>query len=263
MNPRRAGMPVVKRSLTPDMFKPCVIIPVFEHCVPLEMVLAKLRPYQLTCLVIDDGSGAACRRALQTLAAAPDSMIILTRLDSNGGKGAAVKAGLRRAAKMGFSHAVQVDADGQHDMKDLLVLLAAAEQEPAAVICGLPVFDASVPALRLHARKLTNLWVRINTLSNAIPDAMCGLRIYPLDATIAIIDTMMMGNRMDFDPELLVRLTWAGCTLRFLPVSVKYPVDGVSHFRMGMDNVLISWMHTRLFFGMLLRIIPLLRRVRT
>ncbi len=241
------------------MFRPCIVIPVYEHAEPLWNVLDRLRPLETPCIVIDDGSGKACRLALEKLAAQRSAQVTLDRLPVNAGKGAAVKAGLRLAARLGFSHALQVDADGQHDLKALPGLLAAAEREPGAVICGAPDFDASVPAARLYGRRLTNFWIKVNTLSTAIPDGMCGLRVYPLAATLAVLDAGRTGNRMDFDPEVLVRLKWAGLVLRFLPVTVNYPEGGVSHFRLGLDNTLISWMHTRLFFGMLRRIVPLLR----
>jgi glycosyltransferase involved in cell wall biosynthesis len=258
-------MPAAGRSSHPDgslMFRPCLVIPVYEHADPLRTVLEKLRPHGWACVVVDDGSGEACRRALEGLAAGLNTQVTLERLPRNGGKGAAVKAGLRLAADLGFTHALQVDADGQHDLDALPGLLAAAEREPEAVICGAPVFDASVPPSRLYGRRLTNFWIKVNTLSKAIPDGMCGLRVYPLAATLQVLGAGRTGNRMDFDPEVLVRLKWAGLALRFLPVTVNYPEGGVSHFRLGRDNALISWMHTRLFFGMLARFVPLLRQAR-
>jgi polyprenyl-phospho-N-acetylgalactosaminyl synthase len=244
------------------MFRPCIVIPVFEHAGPLRKVLESLRPTGLVCILVDDGSGEECRKALAAMAAANPEQVKLSRLESNGGKGAAVKAGLRLAGASGFTHALQVDADGQHDLASVPDLIAGAAREPAAVICALPVYDATVPASRLYGRRLTNFWIRVNTLSGSIPDGMCGLRVYPLDATLRVLDSCATGDRMDFDPEVLVRLKWAGLSMRFLPVAVHYPEGGVSHFRMGRDNALISWMHTRLFFGMLLRAIPLLVRGR-
>ncbi len=239
-------------------FKPCIVIPVYEHSKPLAAVLERLSPAGIHCIVVDDGSGAACRSELAALASLRTTQVTLVRRPANGGKGAAVKTGLRHAGEAGYTHALQVDADGQHDLDALPRLLAAAEAEPLAVICGAPSFDATVPASRLYGRRLTNFWIRVNTLSGAIPDGMCGLRVYPLASTLRTLASARTGDRMDFDPEVLVRLKWAGVPMRFLPVAVHYPVDGVSHFRMGKDNALISWMHTRLFFGMLLRAVPML-----
>ena len=96
--------------------------------------------------------------------------------------------------------------------------------------------------------------VWINTLSFDIRDSMCGLRIYPLSTVLAILDSDRLGERMDFDIEVLVRMHWRGVQLRWLPVAVGYPTDGVSHFRIAADNWRITCMHTKLFLGMLVRL---------
>jgi glycosyltransferase involved in cell wall biosynthesis len=244
-------------------FQACLLIPVYEHAEPLKAVLAGLKPLGRPCLLVDDGSSEACAQALRGLAAANGDWVQLKRLEQNQGKGGAVQAGLRWAAALGYSHALQVDADGQHDLSALPGLLAAAEAEPNAAICAAPRFDASAPASRLAGRRLTNFWIAVNTLSRAIPDGMCGLRVYPLAATLPLLNAWGLGRRMDFDPEILVRLAWAGVPLRFQAVDVHYPEGGRSNFRAFKDNALISAMHTRLFFGMLLRLPLLLWRRRS
>jgi len=164
---------------------------------------------------------------------------------------------------LGYSHALQIDADGQHDVRDIPAFLAASVAQPDSVICGCPVYDASVPKGRLYGRYLTHVWVWINTLSFDIKDSMCGFRVYPLEPTVALIDATAIGRRMDFDVEVLVRLYWRGVGVVNQPTHVSYPSDGISHFRVWLDNVLISRMHTQLFFGMLLRLPALLwRKVR-
>jgi len=179
------------------------------------------------------------------------------------GQGAAVMAGLQAAAKAGFTHALQIDADGQHDCSDVPRFVAAAMAEPRALICGRPLFDASIPRHRLYLRYLTHVMVWLNTLSFDIPDSMCGLRVYPLSIVLPAIVADPPGRRMDFDVEVLVRLHWAGVRMRWIPTRVRYALDGVSHFRLVRDNGLITVMHTKLFFGMLRRA-PLLivRRLR-
>ena len=234
-----------------QMFKACAVIPVFNHELALPAVVAQLRAAGLPCVLVDDGSGATCARVID--AQARLSGCYLLRLPSNQGKGGAVMAGLREAARLGFSHALQVDADGQHDLQSLGGFLAAAAASPQTLICGYPQYDASVPKGRLYARYLTHVWVWINCLSLSIPDSMCGFRVYPLAATLALIDTVKIGRRMDFDTEVLVRLSWRNQPMQWLPVPVCYPVDGLSHFRLLHDNALISKMHAKLFFGMLLR----------
>ena len=233
------------------MHKVCALIPVFNHELALPAVVAQLRAADLPCLLVDDGSSAACAAVIDALAAQPECYLL--RLPSNQGKGGAVMAGLREASRLGFSHALQVDADGQHDLQGLGAFLAASKASPQALICGYPQYDASVPKGRLYGRYLTHIWVWINSLSLSIPDSMCGFRVYPLAVSLALIDSVAIGRRMDFDSEILVRLSWRNQPMQWLPIRVCYPADGLSHFRLLHDNALISKMHAKLFFGMLLR----------
>ncbi|MHA6492234.1 glycosyltransferase family 2 protein [Pseudomonas borbori] len=240
------------------MHKPCAVIPVYNHEHALPTVVAALRAAGLPCVLVDDASNAACAAVMDALAEAAD--IHLVRLATNQGKGGAVMTGLREAARLGFSHALQVDADGQHDLSDVGNFLAASAAEPQALICGYPQYDESVPKGRLYARYLTHVWVWINTLSLSIRDSMCGFRIYPLAPTLALINSVNIGKRMDFDTEILVRLFWRAQPMHWLPTRVHYPLDGLSHFRLWHDNALISSMHAKLFFGMLPRAPALLWR---
>lgn len=224
---------------------PCLLIPCYNHAGPLAAVLARLAEFGLPCLLVDDGSEPVAAAALDALAA-QHPWVTLLRHPHNQGKGGAVMTGLRRAHELGFSHALQVDADGQHDLADLPALLAEARQHPAALVSGRPLYDDSVPKGRLYGRYITHVWVWIETLSFAIKDSMCGFRVYPLAPTCALLERVALGRRMDFDTEVMVRLHWDGVPMRFVPTRVIYPVDGRSHFRLFRDNLDISWMHTRL-----------------
>jgi len=235
--------------------KPCVIIPVYNHGETLAATLENLASYNLPTIIVDDGSDEKTKAILDRI----ESDFSTTRiaLTENEGKGAAVMAGFRKAWEQGYTHAIQVDADGQHDLGDLGVMMDEAWQNPKALISGDPQFDESVPASRLYGRKVTRVWVWIETLSLNIPDAMCGFRVYPLEQCIRLIDNVRIGPRMEFDIEIAVRLYWRGVPFVAVPSRVIYPDEGTSHFRLWQDNVRISWMHTKLFFGMLLRL-PLL-----
>ncbi|UFH49626.1 glycosyltransferase family 2 protein [Pseudomonas sp. KNUC1026] len=233
------------------MHKPCAVIPVYNHERAVPAVVAALLAEGLPCVLVNDASSPACAAVLAQLAEAENTWLV--NLPVNQGKGGAVMAGLREAQRLGFTHALQVDADGQHDLADVRRFLDASRQRPGELICGYPQYDASVPKGRLYARYLTHVWVWINTLSLSIPDSMCGFRVYPLAQVLPVIDGQRLGRRMDFDPEVLVRLHWRNQPMHWLQTRVHYPSDGVSHFRPVEDNVLISRMHARLFFGMLLR----------
>jgi glycosyltransferase involved in cell wall biosynthesis len=235
------------------MFNPCVVIPIYNHDRAIGAVVDGVLAQKLPCILVDDGSGPACASVLDALAAATPKKITLLRHPNNRGKGAAVLSGVRHAAQCGYSHAVQIDADGQHRVADIQRFVEQAAAQPQAVIVGCPEYDRTAPALRLSARYLTHVWVSINTLSRQIKDSMCGFRVYPLAAIIELDRTHKLGERMNFDIEALVRLHWAGVKIINLPTPVSYPSDGISHFRGGLDNFLISRLHATLFFGMLVR----------
>ena len=236
------------------------VIPVYNHEHAIAAVLAAVLQHDLHCVLVDDGSSPACAQILDQLAAQEPQRITLLRHTVNRGKGGAVITGLHHLAQQGYSHALQIDSDGQHDASDIARFVALAAAHPDAVISGCPQYDDSVPKVRLYLRYLTHIWVWINTLSFDIRDAMCGFRIYPLAAVTALTATQKIGMRMDFDIEILVRLHWRGLRIINLPTRVHYPSDGVSHFKVWLDNVLISRLHTVLFFGMLWRAPLLLAR---
>lgn len=240
------------------MLKLCVVIPVYNHGQPLIAVVERLQALQLPCVLVDDGSQAETALIIDQLAQLPN--VSCVRLTVNQGKGAAVMAGLREALRLGFSHALQMDADGQHDLQAVPRFIEAAQGAPEQLICGYPEYDASVPKGRLYARYLTHVWVWIHTLSLSIRDSMCGFRVYPLAPVVQLFDQVKLGTRMDFDIEVLVHLHWRGQPMQWLPVKVVYPEDGLSNFRAVADNVLITKMHTQLFFGMLRRAPHLIAR---
>jgi predicted LPLAT superfamily acyltransferase len=236
----------------------CVIVPVYNHGTPLSATIARLAEHRLPIFVVDDGSDAATKEAIAAIDARYDVQVI--SLPRNRGKGAAVMAGLRSAAAAGHTHALQVDADGQHDLDDVPKLLTAAREHPDSLICGAPRYDASAPKSRLVGRKLTSFWVRIETLSRTMPDTMCGFRVYPLATCVALLDSTRLGTRMDFDIEIAVRLNWDDVPLVAVPTTVTYPAGGTSNFRLVRDNWLITKLHTRLVLGMLIRWPMLLRK---
>ena len=242
------------------MMTPCILVPFYNHERTLRETVERLRKFRLPCLIVDDGSSPSCAVLLAAVEAEESTWLRVLRHKTNQGKGAAVVSGLEAAEAAGYTHALQIDADLQHDIRDLPALLAAAGREPAALVIGTAAFDSSVPSVRRWARHLTHFWVRVHTLSSDIRDSMCGFRVYPVGATLAVCRAARVGRRMDFDIEIAVRMQWSGAPVVGIPTSVTYPIDGTSHFRVVRDNVLISAMHTRLFFGMLRRLPQLIAR---
>lgn len=231
----------------------CALIPSYDHHRELPRIIDHLRALQLAVFIIDDGSGTTAARTMADLHD-PDRGIRVLRLAQNSGKGRAVIAGMRAAAARGYTHAVQIDADGQHDLEQIPAMLEQARQQPRALISGKPCFDACVPAMRRYGRWLTNVMVWCETLSLRIRDSMCGFRCYPLANCLALADSETLGSHMDFDTEIMVRLFWRGVTTVHLPVAVHYPPGNPSNFRLWRDNVRITLMHLRLLAGMLYRL---------
>jgi polyprenyl-phospho-N-acetylgalactosaminyl synthase len=228
-------------------FRPCALIPTFDNPRTIGRVVAEVRTHLPEIVIVDDGSHEEARRELDVLERTGAARV--THRETNGGKGAAVKTGLRVARDLGFTHVVQIDADGQHDPADLPKFLALAVARPEAVVLAHPIFDASTPRGRRSAHALTNFWTRIETAGPVITDPQCGFRVYPIEATIA---AEPRADRMAFDIEIAVRLVWAGVPVVNVPTSVRYlPIaeGAVSHFRPVRDNLAITWMHIRLVCG--------------
>lgn len=242
------------------MFKPCAVVPVYNHDRAVGAIVDALVAQNVPCVLVDDGSAPECAGVLDRVVATAPTKITLIRHPVNRGKGSAVLTGFRYAAHAGYSHAVQIDADGQHCVSDVPRFLEQAAAHPQALIVGCPEYDESAPLLRLYARYLSHIWVSINTLSLQIKDSMCGFRVYPLRAVIELDRHQKLGERMNFDIDVAVRLYWAGLQIINVSTPVSYPSDGVSHFRIWSDNVLISRSHASLFGGMLLRLPTLLMR---
>lgn len=243
-------------------FRPCLVVPVYNPGPALTRTLEALLNCGVELFVHDDASNEATQAELARFAAAHPT-IHLSRWEVNQGKGAAVGEAFRRAHAAGFTHALQVDSDGQHDAGAVPRFLALGEANPDAVIAGVPAYKGPVPPARRYGRWFTHAWVWLETLGFDIGDSLCGFRLYPLAPTVALMDRVPLPTRMDFDTAIIVRLHWAGLPVLNAPVKVVYPEDGVSHFHLLRDNLRLTRMHTRLVCGMLLRLPILLGRKAT
>ncbi|WP_413282786.1 glycosyltransferase family 2 protein [Vibrio sp. MA40-2] len=239
--------------------KCAILIPCYNHGSALVDVIDFLQSIQLPILIVNDGSDKITSDTIDQLEHRYAAVSQL-HLTVNSGKGGAVIAGLKLLYKQGYSHALQVDADGQHDLTAIPKLLSAARQTPHKLVSGEPVYSDSVPKARLYGRYATHVSVWVETLSLQIKDSMIGFRVYPVTKCCELFSQYQLGTRMDFDIEVLVRLYWKGVEVEYIPVQVTYPEDGLSHFSGVKDNLRISWLHTRLIIGMLPRLPYLLKR---
>jgi len=239
-----------------------VIIPSYNPGPQVVDTVRAARAQWTPVWVVVDGSTDGSVASLQALARDDDGLQVIV-LPENRGKGSAVLEGISQARVAGFTHALTMDSDGQHPADLIPAFMAASQNRPEAMVLGKPVFAADAPALRVNGRKVSNGWANLETLWMGIGDSLYGFRVYP----IAPLQRVMLANRwmrrFDFDPEAVVRLCWAGVPPlnRDAPVRYLRPDEGgVSHFRYLRDNTLLTWMHTRLFLGFLLRLPWLLAR---
>jgi glycosyltransferase involved in cell wall biosynthesis len=205
--------------------------------------------------VVVDGSTDGSAEALTLLARSDPGLRVLIR-SCNGGKGAALFDGLNEAQRAGFSHALTMDADGQHPAECIGGFMAASAAAPQAMVLGDPVFDASVPRIRLRGRRISNWCTNVETLWAGIHDALFGFRVYPIAPLLTVMQRSRWMRRFDFDAEAVVRLCWRGVPLVNLPAPVKYftaEQGGVSHFNYWRDNVLLTSMFLRLLVGFVVR----------
>jgi glycosyltransferase involved in cell wall biosynthesis len=212
--------------------------------------------------VVVDGSDDGTADALRALAA-DDPGLRVDVLERNRGKGSAVLHALEAARAAGFSHALTMDADGQHPADLIAEFMRESMAHPDAMVLGRPVFDASAPLLRVRGRRVSNWWTNLETLGAGIDDSLYGFRVYPIGPLVDVMRGQRWMRRFDFDTEAVVRLAWRGMR----PINVAAPVrylrpeeGGVSHFRYGRDNALLSWMHLRLMAGFVFRLPTLLLR---
>ena len=239
-----------------------VVIPSYDTGPKVYETVRAARAAWQPVYVVVDGSGDGTAEGLQSMAAA-DPGLRVWLLPHNQGKGAAVLCGLQQAQAAGFSHALTMDADGQHPPERIGEFMQASMQRPEAMILGRPQFDASAPLLRVRGRRVSNWWTNLETLGAGVDDSLFGFRVYPIAELLAVMQRQRWMRRFDFDTEAVVRLAWRGVKPVNRDAPVKYfsaEEGGVSHFRYVRDNALLTWMHTRLMIGFVLRLPMLIRR---
>ena len=236
---------------TPDGSAALIVIPSYDSGRALLATVEGARAAWTPVWVVVDGSTDLSDVGIETL----EGVRVLRRAE-NGGKGAAVLDALRLAMAAGFTHALVMDADGQHPAASIAPFMAASRARPEAMILGVPQFGPDAPLLRVRGRRISNWWVRLETAGAGIEDSLFGFRVYPIVPLLRIMERSRAMRRFDFDPEAVVRLSWAGIPAVNILAPVRYPTaaeGGVSHFRYGRDNLLLVSMHIRLIIGAILR----------
>jgi len=248
--------------MNPPSTSHLVLIPSYNPGPEVVKTVANALSHWTPVWVVDDGSTDESTALLQAMEGLHAGLRVIV-MQRNQGKGAAVLQGISMAATSGFTHALTMDADGQHPPDLIAQFMATSIAHPAAMVLGKPVFGPEAPALRVNGRKVSNAWAHLETLWAGIGDSLYGFRVYPIAPLRRVMQSNPFMRRFDFDPEAVVRLAWQGIQPINLDAPVRYlstEEGGVSHFKYLRDNTLLTLMHTRLFFGFLLRLPLLLRR---
>jgi glycosyltransferase involved in cell wall biosynthesis len=243
-----------------------VLIPSYNTGAKLLDTVRAARAFWNDVWVVVDGSTDDSAADVECRATADEGLRVITRR-RNGGKGAAILDGIRAAEAAGFTHVLTMDADGQHPAAAIPGFMSASRAQPNSLILGVPVFDSSAPRLRVVGRRVSNWWANLETLWTGLDDSLCGFRVYPIAELRGVMEACRWMRRFDFDPEAAVRLCWEGVQPVAKPVPIRYfraAEGGVSHFNYLRDNLLLTSMHARLFFGFLRRLPRLaLRRLKS
>lgn len=241
-----------------------VLIPSFNSGrLLLETVRDALAHWRPVWVVVDASTDGSDVPVIDLARSEPHLRVIVR--PANGGKGAAVLTGARAALEAGYSHALVMDADGQHPADRIAAFMDASQAEPAALVLGRPVFGPEAPLVRLKGRRLSVGLVRFEILGSGVDDPLFGFRVYPLTALVREMVRTRGARRYDFDPEMAVRLFWAGVPTVNPPASCRYRAKeegGISHFHYVRDNIRMVWLHTRLIVQLLLWRWPDARRAQ-
>lgn len=239
--------------------KPFVLLPTFNSGVRLAQTLLEAHAECRNVWVVVDASTDGSDKEAEALALEGVRFLCLAQ---NSGKGAAVLAALRAAHAEGFTHVLVMDADGQHPAAMIRPFFEISKNNPAAFVCGVPIFGPDAPLERVLGRVAGNFFATLETLGVGAEDSLFGFRLYPVEPALKVLEKTTWARRFDFDTVLSVRLTWAGVPCINVAVPVFYPLQsqgGVSHFCYLRDNLLLAAAHMRLLVEWPLQVLRSLR----
>jgi len=252
----REGIDGISFRNDPEHFTPLVMIPSYNTGAKLFETVLAARCFWTPVWVVVDGSTDLSQETLKSVFPSDPGLRVIV-LSRNRGKGVAIRCGAEEASRLGFSHVLAMDADGQHPARLIPEFMDCARSHPDSLILGRPIFDDTAPPLRVQGRKISNWFANLETLWAGMGDSLFGFRVYPIGPLLEAFKKSPGMRGFDFDPEAAVRISWGGTPIINLEAPVTYfrqSEGGVSHFRYFRDNVLLTWMHIRLIFGFLLRL---------
>ncbi len=210
-----------------------VIMPAFNESRFIERLVRELRELSIQVLVVDDGS----TDGTGDLAEGAGAHVI--RVDTNGGKGAALARGFEYADQEGYDAVVTMDSDGQHDPHDVLRFFDIYNRTGIPVLVGNRTFDRKrMPWIRRFTNDRMSSMINRH-MKQFIADTQNGFRLYQTD-----VINMVRSDSTGFaaESEILLKLDEIGIRMGSVPVAARY----------GTEKSYIRPVHdTRLFFAMM------------
>ena len=213
-----------------------VIMPVCDYSGILREVVSRALAISKAVMVVDDGSTDNGLEALEDLG------VMIVRVPAKSGKGAAILTAAREARRLGMTHIVTIDADGQYDPSDFKRFMPLLEESPDAIIVGKRVFqETKAGSLPSFSRVFSCFLFRVQT-GKSLKDTHCGFRVYPVQV---LENLRLRGWRYAFEMEVLVKAAWAGVELREADVYVTHPSHnaGTSGFRVFKEYFQIAFLN--------------------
>lgn len=211
-----------------------VIIPVYNGRDSLLVLLDKIKQTSnRNIIVVDDGS-------TDGLTADQLQDVLLLKHEINQGKGAALIRGLEHAARLGYSHALTLDADGQHDPGLIGRFSDLINKYPQALIVGeRDLVKTKMPFHRKLSNNMTSLVLSMRT-GLRVRDSQVGYRCYPLSDRRL---WMTAEGGFQFESAIFLNVAKLRMKLIWQPIPVIYGSEG-SHMHLVKDTLRF----VRLFF---------------
>ncbi|HEX8897170.1 MAG TPA: glycosyltransferase family 2 protein [Chthoniobacterales bacterium] len=210
-----------------DRLTVAAVIPAYQEEKHIADVVKRTLKQLANVVVVDDGSSDAT--ADEARKAGADVIVH----EQNRGKGESIKSGFRYWLEHGATFVIILDGDGQHLPEEIDGFLAAASSSGAKLLVGTRMNDVrEMPLVRRTVNRYMSR--KISRVCNqVIPDTQCGFRMVHRD----IIPDLLGGTeRFDYETEMLILASRAGCRIASVPISTVYS-DGVSSIHPVRDTL--------------------------
>lgn len=196
-----------------------ILIPAYNEEKYIGQVIENCLPYQLEIIVVDDGSLDQTVMVVKNLVKNKNYPLILLQHRQNKGKGAALDTGFKYVIRKNYQGVITLDADAQHDAKEIKKFLQMIEKEKPDLIIGSRFQNTQgMPFLRLATNYVTS-WIISKLAGQKVEDVQSGFR-YISHKVIKNIE--LRTKNFETEPELILKACWLNYKVKNLPISTIY-----------------------------------------